>query len=180
MISGSFQGFQRCFLHFIGAKCHWKELTCQSIYMFSVKCYVTTNQPVVVNPAAISLSATRSLGADFSYKITLGSRFPLWVVRKGIRESCFTQILHCSFYVYQQTIFNAPKSAQERGNHVGFVIRIVRKIRPCSARYSATFWGTFFENFFSRFTLVSRFTFGKYEMGKESHTSRGNCDFNGD
>ena len=40
--------------------------------------------------------------------------------------------------------------------------------------------GTFFVNFFSRFMFVSHFTFGISEMGKESHTSCGNCDFNGD
>ena len=69
-------------------------------------------------------------GADFSYRITLGSRFPLWLVRKGIRESSFTQILHWSFHISRHTFFNAPKSAWERGNLAGFAIKIVRKIRP--------------------------------------------------
>ena len=69
-------------------------------------------------------------GADFSYNFTLESRFPLWLVRKGIREFRFTQILHCGVQVCRHTIFNAPKSARERGNLAGFAIKFVRKIRP--------------------------------------------------
>ena len=51
---------------------------------------------------------------------------------------------------------------------------------PSTPFYFLPPWGTFFVNFFSRFTFFPRFTFGIRKMGKESRNSRGKCDFNGD